>query len=129
MGRVDFPDLKGVAELGPDGYLVALYESLGWTRGTELDPAGVTVNERRWLEVCDEYNKLPGPGIGGAFWMNVGPSASADVPYGSIDVAEGAFERPLDDLLREAREKAAEKNLDPGRAASAKERSEPQPEL
>ena len=95
MGKVDFPDLKSVEELGPDGYLVALYENLGWMRGMELEPTRITINQQRWLEVADQYNKLPGGegGAGGLFFMNYGPSASETVPYGRIAVEPDAFER------------------------------------
>ena len=91
--QVDFPELMPVADLGPEEYLVSLYEQLGWERGAELEPTNVTINERRWLDICGEYNKLPGKEIGGFFWMNYGPAASKDVPYGKIVIDEGAFNR------------------------------------
>jgi len=93
MSNVDFPDLKSVAELGPEEHLASFYEKLGWKRGTELEPTSITINEQRWLEICDEYNKLPGPGIGGYLWMNIGPSASKGVPYHKIEIDPEGFNR------------------------------------
>lgn len=104
MSEVDYPDLKSVEELGPDGYLAALYGSLGWTQATDLEPTKITINEQRWLDVCAEYNKIPGSSIGGMFWMNVGPSASKDVPYDRIVIEPGAFER--DERILSPAEKA-----------------------
>ena len=93
MSTVDFPDLKSVAELGPEEHIASFYEKLGWERGTELNPTSITINEQRWLEICDGYNKLPGPGIGGYVWMNIGPSASKGVPYHKIEIDPDAFNR------------------------------------
>ena len=93
MNQVDYPDMKSVAELGPEEYLSSFYEQLGWERGTELNPTSITINEQRWLEVCDEFNKLPGPGIGGYLWMNIGPSASKEVPYRKIQIDPDTFTR------------------------------------
>ena len=93
MSQVDYPDMPLVAELGPEEYLSSFYEKLGWKRGTELAPTSITINEQRWLEVCDGFNKLPGPGIGGYLWMNIGPSASKGVPYDKIEIDPDAFTR------------------------------------
>lgn len=91
--QVDYPELKPVAELGPEEHIASFYEQLGWERGTELDPASITINEQRWLDICGEYNHLSNEKIGGFFWMNYGPSASKDVPYNKIVIDGGAFKR------------------------------------
>lgn len=129
MKRVDFPDLPPVADLGAGAYISEFYKGLNWDGVSELDPAKITISQQRWLDVCKEFNELPGPGIGGFLWMNSGPSADADVPYRTVCIEDGAFkeigqakettlgsapvkdaDRPLEDVMREASEKAAEKN-------------------
>lgn len=108
MGTVDFPDLKSVAELGPEGYIAEFYQQLGWRPGTELAPTSVTINEQRWLDVCGEFNKLEGFGaVPGFIWMNIGPSASKDVPYLKIEIDSNTFNRDESKLSP-----AEEKTLD-----------------
>lgn len=93
MSQVDFPDMKSVADYGPENYLLTFFQELGWDKESSLDPASITINKDRWEEICGEYNKLPGQQIGGFFWMNYGPSASEDVPYRSVVIGEGGFGR------------------------------------
>lgn len=144
MRQADYPELAPVADMGPEAYIAALYKGLGWDGTSELDPTKIIISQQRWLEVCDEFNKLPGPGIGGYVWMNYGPTSDADVPYNSVRIEPGAFkelsteqslgtsgqaeriemgsnpgqrargadkDRPLDDLMREAKEKAQERSI------------------
>ena len=94
MSQVDFPHLPSVLDVGPEEHIAAFYEALGWVRGTELAPTSITINEQRWLDICGEYNKLDGFGaIPGFIWMNIGPSASKDVPYHKIEIDPDAFNR------------------------------------
>lgn len=99
MSTVDFPDLKSVAELGPEDYISEFFQNLGWVPGTELRPTSVVVNEQRWLEVCDAFNKLEGFGaVPGFLWVNIGPSADKDVPYNKVEVDLDDFNRDMDRL-------------------------------
>ena len=99
MSTVDFPDLKSVAELGPEGYITEFFQNLGWVPGTELRPTSVVINEQRWLEVCDAFNKLEGFGaVPGFLWVNIGPSADKDVPYNKIEVELDDFNRDMNRL-------------------------------
>lgn len=102
MRREDYPDIGPVMEMGPEGYLAALYERLGWEPGTELDPMKITINETQWLEICQSFNEYPTNGIPGYLWMNMGPSADPDVPYGVVQIEEGAFkERDFQSVVQE----------------------------
>lgn len=104
MKQENYPDLGSVADMGAQEYLVALYKGLGWDGQSALDPRKIAINQQRWLDVCNEYNQLPGPGIGGYFWMNYGPSESADLPYNSVKIEPGAFgELDMDKVMEEDR--------------------------
>ena len=99
MSTVDFPDLKTVTELGPEGYITEFYQQLGWKPGTELQPTSVVINDERWKDVCEGFNKLEGFGAVPSFiWMNIGPSASKDVPYDKIEVDLDNFNRDMTEL-------------------------------
>lgn len=105
MKQIDYPKLAPVAEMGPEEYLTAFFRDLGWDGNSQLDPTKVTISQQRWLDVCKEYNELPGPGIGGFFWMNYGPSASEEVPYHAVRIEHGAFkERDMEKIFAEDRD-------------------------
>ena len=94
MNHVDFPQLPSVLDVGPEEHIAAFYEALGWERGTELEPTSITINEQRWLDICGEYNKLESYGaVPGLLWMNIGPSASKDVPYLKVEIDSDSFNR------------------------------------
>ena len=91
MRQEGYPELAPVAEMGPQEYITALYRGIGWDGASDLDPRKVTISQQRWLDVCKQFNELPGPGIGGYLWMSYGPAASDDVPYNSVQIEPGAF--------------------------------------
>lgn len=95
MNQVDFPDLPSVAEVGPVEHLTMFFECCGWRRGTELQPTGIVISEQRWLELAAAYNATSGPGEApaGLLLVNIGPSASKDVPYNKIEIDPDAFNR------------------------------------
>lgn len=99
MSTVDFPDIAPVAKLGPEEFISEFYQQLGWRPKTELAPTSVLISKDQWLEICDEFNKLSGYGsVPGYLWMNIGPSASEDVPYGKIKIDPVGFNRDWDRL-------------------------------
>lgn len=94
MSQVDFPDLKPVAELGPEDFISVFYQQLSWEPGTELQPTSAQMNKQQWLDVCGAFNELHGFGaVPGFIWMNIGPSASEGAPYGKIEIDLGSFNR------------------------------------
>ena len=87
---VDYPQLQPVAELGPREYLISLFQKLGWDGETYVDPRKILLNGQHWRDVCQEYVSLPGLSLS-FIWMSQGPSVSDDLPYGKVEIQEGAF--------------------------------------
>ena len=91
--QIDYPDLQPVADSGPEGYIVELYQKLGWDRESNLDPKKIAVHPALWNEICRAFNQSSNERTAGLIWMNYGPSADGKVPYGKIEIEDGAFGR------------------------------------
>ena len=91
MRQTGYPELAPVADMGPEGYIAALYKGLGWDGESTLDPTKITINQQRWLDVCKEFVELSSSPAQGFIWVNSGPSADADVPYNAVRIEPGAF--------------------------------------
>ena len=95
MNMVNYPKLGEITEEYNEDYIVDLYKSIGWGGGNTIDPRRIEMNKEQWLEVCKDFNKLEGFGaIPGYVWMNFGPAVSKDVPYGKLNIRQGAFMMP-----------------------------------
>ena len=102
--RMECPNTDPLAVGNAEDYLIYFYRRIGWNEQDTLDPKKIVMNEQQWQEVAAALNSLPrGPGeiAAGFAWMNWGPSADKRVPYGKIDVREGAFTRDHYDLSEE----------------------------
>ena len=102
--RMECPNTDPLAVGNAEDYLIDFYRRIGWNEQDTLDPKKIVMNEQQWQEVAAALNSLPrGPGemAAGFAWMNWGPSADKRVPYGKIDVREGAFTRDHYDLTEE----------------------------
>ena len=133
MQQVPFPEMDFATEQNAAEILISFYQDLGWNLRDTIDPKLIEINDQQWKDICDRFNALPreaGEVPAGFVWMNSGPSASADVPYGQVRIEARAFERlqeaptaaereprtqpvahqPLDQQIRAAKERATEKN-------------------
>ena len=102
--RMECPNTDPLAVGNAEDYLIYFYRRIGWNEQDTLDPKKIVMNEQQWQEVAAALNSLPrepGEMAAGFAWMNWGPSADKRVPYGKIDVREGAFTRDHYDLSEE----------------------------
>ena len=95
MAQVDYPKPTPTGEMTAEEYVVSLYEALGWDRQSDLDPKKVVMNPDHWRDVADALNRSEEGRTAGFVWtwLNYGPSADAAVPYGKIEIEDGAFGR------------------------------------
>ena len=94
--RMECPNTDPLAADSAEEYLIGFYRHIGWNGQDTLDPKKIVMSERQWQEIAASLNSLPrepGEMAAGFAWMNWGPSADKRVPYGKIDVREGAFTR------------------------------------
>lgn len=133
MAQFDYPNLPPIQETNAEEYVVGLYQALGWNQESELDPQKIKINPEHWKDICDKLNQSAEGLAASYLWMNFGPSADAKVPYGKIEIEDGAFgiepqgqERPLGDLAQEAKERAIGRNAE--RTDASKDRKPPERE-
>jgi len=72
--------------------LTVFYKKLGWTGEKKVDPTKVIVNRQQNEEMIKKFmNSFPKEDkIGAGFiWMNMGPSSSNDVEYGTVRLEDG----------------------------------------
>lgn len=89
--QMDYPKLDAVAETDPEEYIISLYQAIGWDRESELDPKMIHLNPEHWQDICTEFNQAGSERTSGLLWMNYGPSTRENVPYGKVEVEDGAF--------------------------------------
>lgn len=93
MAQVDYPKSTPAGEMTAEEYVVSLYEALGWDKQSDLDPKKIIMNPDHWRDIADALNRSEEGRTAGFVWMNYGPSADAAVPYGKIEIEDGAFGR------------------------------------
>lgn len=109
--RVDFPKVDPVAESGPENYILSLYRSLGWNGESKLDPKKILLNPEHWQDICNEFNRSSDGVTAGLAWMNYGPSSNANIPYGKVEIEEGAFELNSPSLLTDEIKQSINENV------------------
>lgn len=115
MQQVPFPEMDFATEQNAAEILISFYQDLGWNLRDTIDPKLIEINDQQWKDICDRFNALSreaGEVPAGFVWMNSGPSASADVPYGQVRIESRAFahfqdgltstdKRIIDEVVRE----------------------------
>ena len=93
MAHVDYPKLDLTQDTNAADYIVALYRELGWDQKSELDPKRIVMNPEQWKDIAGALNQTAEGRTAGFLWVNSGPSADEKVPYGKIEIEDGAFNR------------------------------------
>lgn len=88
--KIDFPKMKEITKENVADYMTDLYRTIGWDGKCEVNPTQICINKSRWGEICKAYSETEVSGAG-LVWMNWGPTADEEVPYGKIIINSGAF--------------------------------------
>jgi hypothetical protein len=76
--------------------IMLFYKDAGWSGSTHLDVRRIVVNPANWMEMSAHFaDEARRTGNGEFFFMNYGPSANADVPFGEVWLLEGCFKKEV----------------------------------
>ena len=86
---INLPELPVTEEYSVT-FILDFYESLGWQKDIPINPTNIIINTDQWLEICNHFKTEDG--VNNKYlWMNVGPSADANIPYGKVKIIDDAI--------------------------------------
>lgn len=89
---IDYPKIELTKESALT-YIFDFYTALGWNGIDMLDPYEIKISTEQWHEICSKFTQLRGEFEHNLSytWLNQGPSASNDVPFGKVVIGPKAF--------------------------------------